>query len=62
MKNLSLNEMENVSGGGWFTQIFGRDWSPCMQMAPGTNGEEGLCAQHGTSWLWGSGSQGCACE
>jgi len=63
MKTLELNQMENVSGGrGWLRQIFGREWGECMQMVPGTNGEEGECMQHGTSWLWGDKGRGCACS
>lgn len=61
MKNLSLNEMENVSGGGWFSQMFGRDWGECMQFVPGSNGELGDCRQRGVSWLWGSGTRPCDC-
>lgn len=60
MKNLNLNEMEKVNGGGWFTQMFGRDWDPCVQFTD-SPGVDGACAQHGTSWLWGSGSRSCTC-
>jgi bacteriocin-like protein len=60
MKKVNENELSSIQGGGWFSQMFGRDWTDCAQMAGDPNtGEEGIWVQHGTSWLWGSGVRGC---
>lgn len=58
IKKLNASEMCKIEGGGWFSQIFGRDWGPCVKFADSPGGD-GIYAQHGESWLWGDGIRPC---